>query len=398
LANNFSVSAAEAAIFAEAPRLPIAKQSLRELTGAVLAEDIHMERDQPPFDRVTMDGIAFNSTGALREFQIAGTQAAGTAPLILASASDCFEVMTGAQLPAGCDCVAPIERLTIANGVARIHDNQPLSPWLNVHRRGSDASAGAVILQAGQRLGSAEVAVLASAGYSHAHVRATPRIAVLSTGDELVEPGQPISSWQIRRSNSYALLASLQQHGFRRLTDAHLADDLSVLRSRLQTLLADNDVLVMSGGVSMGKFDYVPQVLTELGLRQVFHKIEQRPGKPLWFGVRDDGKAVYALPGNPVSTLVCLHRYVIPGLLQAMGLVSPGIEHISLQADMKTHSDLTVFTPVALHNEKGLTRAVPRPTQGSGDFISLLGTDGFVELPAAKGMIPAGTVVRLFRW
>jgi len=400
LATNLTVIEAETAIFKHAPPLPVVELGLRELSGAVLAEPVRMERDQPPFERVTMDGIAIRSDAAQpnREFRIAGTQAAGASPLTLAAPSDCLEVMTGAELPLGCDCVIPVERLSIDNGMARVHADLQLMPWLNVHRRGSDAVANSVVLQVGQRLGAAEVAVIASAGYAKVAARATPRIAVISTGDELIEPGQPINSWQIRRSNSYGLLTALTTHGFHRLSDAHIADDLPSLRTRLGALLNDHEVLVLSGGVSMGRFDFIPQVLVELDVRQVFHRIAQRPGKPLWFGVRDDGKAVYALPGNPVSTLVCLHRYVIPGLLHAMGAHAQPNEYLTLVNAAKAHAELTSFMPVILICEAGISRAAPKPTQGSGDFISLLGTDGFVELPAAESMIPAGAVVRLFRW
>jgi molybdopterin molybdotransferase len=164
-------------------------------------------------------------------------------------------------------------------------------------------------------------------------------------------------------------------------------------------LLESNDVLILSGGVSMGKFDFVPQVLTELGVRCVFHKIQQRPGKPMWFGVRGDGKVVYALPGNPVSTIMCLHRYVLPGLQHAMQLAPPELETITLAADAKAHNELAVFMPIKLqHDATGALRALPRPTRGSGDFISLLGTDGFIELPPSEGMITTGTTVPLYRW
>ena len=162
--------------------------------------------------------------------------------------------------------------------------------------------------------------------------------------------------------------------------------------------LDTNDVLILSGGVSMGKFDFVPQVLGDLGVRCVFHKIAQRPGKPMWFGVRDDGKAVYALPGNPVSTLMCLHRYVLPGLLRAMHATLPTVATLPLSGDAKTHAEFTVFVPVKTqHSAIGRDR-MPRPTRGSGEFISLLGTDGFVELPPARGMIPPGTMVPLIPW
>lgn len=372
---------------------------LRELNGQVLAETIIMERDQPPFERVTMDGIALHSSSTTRALRIVGTQAAGAAPLSITNTDHCIEVMTGAELPTGCDCVIPVEQLVRQQDEAQLIDTARPSPWLNVHRRGSDAQQGQAMLHPGTRLSATQIAVLASAGYAHATVRRSPRIALVSTGDELVEPGSPIQHWQVRRSNTYALQAALQQHGHTQVVDQHLADDLPTLRTALDQLLQQHDVLILSGGVSMGQFDYVPQVLTELGVQCIFHKIAQRPGKPMWFGVRSDGKAVYALPGNPVSTLMCLHRYVLPGLLHAMGMSTRPTEQIALLHTAKADQGLTVFMPIKLTPDvNSSVRAEPCPTRGSGDFISLLGTDGFVELPPAQGMIAAGTVVPLYRW
>lgn len=396
-----SVSEALTLMYSEIPLRATGTRVLRELSGTVLAQTIQMERDQPPFDRVTMDGIALNAqrAGAARRLRIAGTQAAGANPLTLQHADDCIEVMTGAQLPTGCDCVIPVERLNTRDGFTDLDATIQLTSGMNVHRRGSDALAGQTLLQPGMPLGAVEVAIIASAGHAQAVVRSSPRIALISTGDELVEPGQPIESFQIRRSNTYALHAALQQHGHTQVVDAHLPDQIDTLRARLEQLLQQNEVLILSGGVSMGKFDFVPQVLTELGVRCVFHKIAQRPGKPLWFGTRDDGKVVYALPGNPVSTLICLHRYVLPGLAHSMGTDPRTSELIALASDAKTHDELSVFLPIKLQTDAvGVTRALPAPTKGSGDFISLLGTDGFVELPPAQGMISTGTVVPLFRW
>jgi molybdopterin molybdotransferase len=396
-----TVADAQLAVQSQLPLLKAAPLALRELNGCVLAEAIIMERDQPPFDRVTMDGIAFSSRRIqhTRRLRIAGTQGAGVATQTLQHDSDCIEVMTGTELPHGCDCVIPVERIQVADGYAQLEDGLKLSEWLNVHRRGSDAQAGNTLLHPGQRLNATEIAIVASAGYAQAQAYRSPRIALVSTGNELVEPGQPIESWQIRRSNTYALQAALQQHGHARVIDVHLADDLNELRARLTELLEHNDVLILSGGVSMGKFDFVPQVLTELGVRCVFHKIQQRPGKPMWFGVRADGKAVYALPGNPVSTIMCLLRYVLPGLQHAMHAAQPDIETIPLAADAKGHDELSVFMPIKLQRDAaGMTQALPCPTRGSGDFISLLGTHGFVELPPSKGMISVGTIVSLFRW
>ena len=190
---------------------------------------------------------------------------------------------------------------------------------MNVHARGLDARAGEHLLGEGTRLGPPELAVLASAGLSHARVQAEPRIVIVTTGDELVEPGLPIEAWQVRRSNAHALRAALAGRGFARVAEDHLPDEPRQMRERLMRHLDTHDVLVLTGGVSMGRFDHVPAVLRELGVTEHLHRIAQRPGKPLWFGVSGRGQVVFGLPGNPVSALVCLLRYVVPGLLAASG-------------------------------------------------------------------------------
>jgi molybdopterin molybdotransferase len=391
-----SPAAAENLIRSHAPRLPVAPVALRDAAGCVLQQTVQAERDQPPFDRVSMDGIAIASSSGARQFRIAGVQAAGAAPLTLAAPTDCFEAMTGAMLPSGCDCVVPVERIAVANGIATLHDDVATTPWLNIHRRGVDCKAGDVVLQPGTRLLAPEVAVLASAGLVHVQVARQPRIVVISTGDELVEPGAPLTDWQIRRSNVFAVMAALRTRGYMRVADDHIADSEQLLRERLRAHLENADVLILSGGVSMGKFDFVPKILSELNVQQHFHKIAQRPGKPMWFGTRDDGKAVYALPGNPVSTLVCLVRYVIPGLEAATGLVPPAPILLPLTQSYRLMADLTTLLPVKLvGNPSG---AQPQPTKGSGDFTSLLGSDGFVELPPGPEAAAAGTPVKFYRW
>lgn len=402
-----SPAEATAAIRQHATQLPAAHLPLIELSGAVLRESVISTRDQPPFDRVTMDGIAvwYASWQAGRNsFRIAGTQAAGAPPLPLREPSDCIEVMTGAMLPPGCDCVVPVENIEVNDGVAQLRDDAPAPVRLfNVHARGIDSRRGDLLLPSGCRLGPAEVAVIASNGQTHALVARPPRIVVISTGDELVEPGQPLRDWQINRSNVYAVLASLRQHGYSALGHDHVPDDLPTLRTRLKTHLDASDVLILSGGVSMGRFDYIPQVLRELGVREVFHKVAQRPGKPLWFGVGTGGQTVYALPGNPVSTLICLTRYVLPGLLAAQGASAATVETICLAQSYEVKPSLTVFLPVALPQSvagQSIAEpcAQPQPTRGSGDFTSLIGTVGFVELPPGPGIVPEDAALPLYRW
>ncbi len=381
--------------------LPATSLPLAELIGATLRERVVAAYDQPPFDRVTMDGIAFAFAAyeqGRRAFRIAGTQAAGTPPLSLGNTEHCIEVMTGAMLPAGCDCIVPVEQLSVADGVARLEPEAAPQSRSNIHERGTDSRRGEELLQPGIRLGPAEVAVIAANGQTHALVSRPPRIAVISTGDELIEPGKPLAAWQIHRSNVYAVMAALQRRGFTQLTLDHLPDDPTILRERLAAHLQAHDVLILSGGVSMGRFDYIPQVLGELGVRVVFHKVAQRPGKPLWFGVGTAGQTVYALPGNPVSTLVCFGRYVFAGLETSLGTARRALESIVLAEPFEVKPALALFVPVQIASGPAGRTAVPKPTHGSGDFTSLIGTDGFVELPPGPATVAAGTPVALYSW
>ncbi len=379
--------------------LPIESLPLTQAVGAVLRENIYAERDHPPFDRVAMDGIALatragESAGHLR---IAGTQAAGDPPLSLEDPSTCIETMTGAILPRGCDAVVPVEHLERDGAI--VHVRAPAKPWQNVHRRGSDCRQGALLLAAGTRLSPPEVAIAAGAGMARVRVAAQPMIVVISTGNELVEPGETIEPHQVRRSNSYGITASLRQHGLTRVADDHVRDDEVQLTDRLSFHLRTHDVLIMSGGVSMGKLDLVPKVLEKLGVDLVFHHIAQRPGKPMWFGVSQSGPAVFALPGNPVSTLVCLSRYVLPALSAAMGEAPKEPSRIALTAPVEVKAPLAFYMPVKLKTDDwGRTSAEPCPTNGSGDFTALAGTDGFVELPPGPNTFPKGFVARFFSW
>ena len=382
--------------------LPIESLPLAQCAGAVLRENIYAERDQPPYDRVAMDGVALDShavSAGRRSFRIQATQAAGDAPLTLDAPADCIEVMTGAVLPVGCDSVVPIEKLAIELGHAALALDAQVEPWQNVHRRGSDTRQGTLLLSAGQRLRAPEIAIAASAGMARIRVASQPMLAVISTGNELVEPGEPVLAHQVRRSNAYAVVSALRAHGFQRVADDHIRDDAEELRERLHFHLETHDVLVLSGGVSMGRFDLVPQVLGELGVRTIFHKVAQRPGKPLWFGVAPSGAAVFGLPGNPVSTLVCLTRFVLPALRGSLGQSPQPAQRMALAAPVTVTPPLTHFLPVRLEQDDwGREWAVPAPTNGSGDFTGLAGTEGFVELPPGPNTYAKGFVTRLFRW
>ncbi len=393
---------AEAEAVIAAALAPVSQEMapLTACAGRILRTALRAERDAPPFDRVAMDGIAFRyESGSRRRFRVAGIQAAGSPALSLGSAGDCFEVMTGAILPGGCDTVVPVEDLRMAEGHAELRADVQPSRGRHVHRRGSDAKAGEVLLEAGVRLAAPELAVAASTGLAELPVSRMPRIAVISTGDELIEPGFPILDHQVRRSNAYGLAGALTLAGFPPRTDLQLPDRADVIRAALGAALEEHDVLVLSGGVSAGRYDHVPGVLASLEVRAHFHGIAQRPGRPLWFGTNAAGKAVFALPGNPVSVLVCLSRYVIPALGRLVGATVPPPRPAVLAQEYRFDKALTCFLPVSLgYDQQGRMLAEPRPTHGSGDFIALAGTDGFVELPPGPATHAAGLAVPFHHW
>ncbi len=381
---------------------PTAASPLHQALGQVLREDIFADRDLPPFHRVAMDGIAISFAswqGGNSTFPVEGILKAGQAPFPLRNKNGCIEVMTGAVLPPESDCVVQVENIRLTDNTAKLMDGIRLRPMQNVHEKASDEKAEALLISQGCLLNSTHIAVAASVGKSTLRVGRQPRIAIIATGDELVEIDTHPQAHQIRLSNSHALQAALHQHHFQKISLFHLHDDRTQLTERLREILDRFEVLILSGGVSMGKFDYVPAVLAELGVAPLFHKIRQQPGKPFWFGKGSKGQPVFALPGNPVSALVCFYRYVGPELERALGLTDPRKEQAALDKSIDFEKPFSYFLPVKLHTDsRGRLMAEPVPTNGSGDYASLVKSDGFVELDAETNHFPGGTVVNLFRW
>jgi molybdopterin molybdotransferase len=397
-----SVQQAEALIAQQIKPAQIVDCALENAAGEVLRIDVCAERDEPPFDRVMMDGIAIQHNAfakGQRKYVVQTLQAAGKPPQKLQRDDSCIEIMTGAVLPIGCDCVIPVEDIDILDGSAELRDGVAPKTGQFIHRRGSDRASGARILEAGTLLGAAEVAALAASGQASISVAQRPRISVISTGDELVDPGGPIESYQVRRTNPYGVVAALKIAGFTDTHSAHVPDETSVMRREIKAHLSQSEVVVLSGGVSMGKHDHVPAIMDTMGVTVHFHRVAERPGKPLWFGTGADGQLVFALPGNPVAVLVCLYRYVLPALGHMLGRTSDVGEKVELAAAVEFAPRLTWFLPVRLQaSTQGTMLAQPNPPNTSGDVMSLAGTDGFVELAAEQIRFPAGYVAPLFRW
>jgi molybdopterin molybdotransferase len=373
-------------------RLKSTEVPLTEALGRVLDENIQADRPFPPFNRVTMDGIAisFNtfSTGT-RDFPIEKVQAAGDEPYWLLNEGYCVEVMTGAILPEQTDVVIRVEDITISEGMAKVNIHQ-VERFQNIHLCGSDKPAGTVLLKKGVLLGPVELSVAASVGKSTLKVLQYPKTVIVSTGDELVPVSEIPASHQIRISNSYAIFSFLKKWGIP-AEMIHLPDNEEHVQHKIKELLDQFELIILSGGVSAGKFDYIPKALKEAGIQSFFHKVSQRPGKPFFFGSNENTR-VFALPGNPVSTLLCVVRYLIPWLKESLGLEHAIQPKVKLLKSIVFNAPLTFFVPVKLtaNQEIPILEAYPLPGNGSGDFANLLDADGFIELPENENEFQAG--------
>jgi molybdopterin molybdotransferase len=408
-----SVAEAERLIFDSLAPLPSESCKIDRVHGRFLRESIVADRESPPFDRATMDGIAIRFSDwseGKRIFAVTGTQAAGQPVMDAPKPGSCVEIMTGAPVPDELDCVVRFEDVTVESGVATIGDGIKLEMGTAIHPKGSDFAAGATVVDSGVRLSGREIAVAASCGREEIVVSSQPKVFVVTTGDELVEIDDEPLPHQIRRSNDRALGAALVSAGFGQVERVHVPDEPEMMRWQLERFLGDADALVFTGGVSKGQFDHLPTLLNELGVPCIFHGVSQRPGKPMWYGIHkrpgdflhpDDERLVpvFALPGNPLSCFICLHRYVLPALRRMSGAGLRSARHAVLDLEVSFSPPLTWFLPVSrVAEDDGVVRVKPRPFNTSGDFASLIGTDGFVELDRDKDVFATGTVVPFWAW
>ena len=380
---------------------PTIEKFILESYGCILREDILADRDLPPFHKSLMDGIAIKCSSferGTRKFSIDGVQAAGEAERQV-SENGCVEIMTGAVVPAGCDVVIPIEQVHIEKGFAIVDGSSAFVPFQFIRRQGEDYKKGAKLLSAGCILNAPKLALAASVGHTQVKVSSVLKIAAISTGDELIAiDAAQIQSFQTRQSNVHFIKLSLERTGLFDVVIFHIRDNEKILKHDLEHILKSFDGVVLSGGVSMGKFDFVPKVLKELGVNILFHQVAQHPGKPFLFGKTKEGKPVFGLPGNPVSTQVCTARYVIRHLQNALG--AKAVDEFAVLAESCSASTkLSIFQPVVIKCESNAQlTATPVKGGGSGDFASVATSDGFVEIPAGRESVERGFVAKLFRW
>ena len=367
--------------------------SLDQSLGRILREKVMADRDFPPYDRVTMDGIGISYKqfeGGQRVFEVAGVAAAGSVKNTLFNQSTCLEVMTGSILPAGVDTVIRYEDLKIDSGKATVLLDQ-INFNQNIHFKGMDRKQGTEILQPGKRLSSSEIGVCATVGKERIKVSRLPKTIIISTGDELVEIDQIPLPHQIRRSNVYRIATVLKSYHIQPTT-AHLADQYDEIVGKLRGYLENFDLIILSGGVSEGKFDYLPAAFAALGIDKLFHKVKQRPGKPFWLGSKARSM-IFAFPGNPVSSFMCAQQYFKPWLDNSLRAEEVNLPFAVLAEDVHFAPNLTYFLEVKIDfDPSGRIMAYPIKGNGSGDLANLVDADAFIQLPSDRTRFLKGDV------
>jgi molybdopterin molybdotransferase len=365
--------------------------------GRVLKEDILADRDFPPFNRVSMDGIALDYTSfknGERAFFIEGIQPAGSPQISLSNNKNCIEVMTGAVLPANTNVVIRYEDVLIEHGIAKIQIEE-VSYFQNIHEKGKDRKEGDILIQKNKRIAASEIGVLATVGSSKVMVAKQPKVMIISTGDELVGVNETPLDHQIRMSNVYTLVSLLDRLHVSSKTD-HISDDKPILKKKIKEYLKEFDVLLFSGAVSKGKFDFLPEVFKELGVEKLFHKVSQRPGKPFWFGQMKTCR-LFAFPGNPISTFANCLAYFYPWYFKSLG-VNTTEETAILTENVSFKPNLTYFLQVKLTHKNGHLLATPIKGNGSGDLASLVNSDAFIQLPKDKNEYKKGENYPIIRY
>jgi molybdenum cofactor synthesis domain-containing protein len=376
-------------------RLPAESVQLVEARGLALAEDLKARFDSPPFDNSAVDGYALRSADAEagRSFRVVDEAPAGRPAAKSVGEGEAIKIFTGGVIPEGSDAVVMVENTS--GWGEEFELKKAATPAQNVRGSGEDVREGDVILRAGTEIGPPEIALAATQGYGELGVHRRPRVVVLSTGTELVEPGErELEPGEIYDSNSFAVIAQAQEIGARARRISATSDDAQVLRDTLKEALETADVVVTSGGVSVGEKDLVKGTMLELGVEQVFWGVKFKPGKPLFFGVRD-GASVFGLPGNPVSAMVCFELFVRPALAKMMGREERGRPRVQVyfEEEVRNHFGRMHAMRVSLEQtERGwLARSVG--AQGSGLVSSLTKADALALIgPESEGVRAGETV------
>jgi len=371
--------------------------SLEKALGRVLAEPVTADRDYPPFNRASMDGYAMKYTDiekGIFELEMIETIFAGQLPQTALKSGQCYKIMTGAAVPVSADMIIQRENITGNDNHITIRPGK-YKPFQQISKQGEDVKGGERIAMPPLTCTPALVSALAALGKATVAVRKLPEVAIFTTGNEVVPVGGHVSPLQIRNSNQYMLRALVQQWGIAPFLCDHIRDDKKDLYESLSKALS-GDIIIISGGVSAGDADFVPEILESLGVKKLFHKVAIKPGKPIWFGHTPGGAVVFALPGNPLSGLVAFILFVELYLSHCLGSMTQ-IVALPLTAGRIKKSNLDEFFPVTVcYAPLGIA---PVSFNGSGDILAAITADGIAHHTASIDVISPQTLigVRLFK-
>ena len=361
---------------------------LMDSLGRVLGQDVVSGISMPPFNKSAMDGYAFSSTDNSEKFKIVEVIAAGSVPLRTINKGECAKIMTGAMVPQGADRVVKREVTEEKDGCMIITGDDKNE---NICYLGEDVKPGDVVLKAGCMIRPPEVGIIASMGLDTVKVYKKTIVGIVTTGSEIKEPGQQLETGQIYNSNAYSLAAQVLQAGAEIRYGGLVEDDKNSIGREIETLLSETQMVLISGGVSEGDYDFVPQILQRLGVQLHFDKVAIQPGKPTVFGTRGE-TLVFGMPGNPVSTFTIFEVFVKPVLYKTMGLnyIPPMIKGIMSKDFKRKRTVRTAYVPVRCNREG---RVEPVEYHGSAHLSALSGANGLLKVPRGVQQVPKGSVV-----
>lgn len=386
-----SVSEAKHLIHENVRTLAPVMLPLAQAARHVLAADVFAAQDIPAFAQSSMDGYALRFTDRDRPLAVRGESAAGSAPVLTMGEGEAMRIFTGAPLPSGSDTVVMQEKVTVKNGFITIGDPS-LQMGSHVRDIGAEVKKGALAMDAGTLVSPAATGFLAGIGIADVSVYPTPTVYVVVTGPELQVPGAPLKGGQVYESNSFSLRAALELEGVTRVVVAQVSDDLPALTTALKKALSNADLVLVTGGVSVGDYDLVPAAANACGVHTVFHKVKQRPGKPLFFGMREN-KPFFGLPGNPSSVLSCFYNYVVPALNDLCHKPPPPLPlRVVLRAPVIKVRGLTHF----LKGRYEGGRAIPLGAQESFRLTSFATANCLICLPEQEEVFDIGAMVDIY--
>jgi molybdenum cofactor synthesis domain-containing protein len=387
-------------VLGQTSRLAVEAVALGDSLNRVLAEDIIADCDLPPFDRAQMDGYAVRAEDVSKtpaRLGIVGESAAGSGWHHEMKAGEAVRIMTGAPVPRGADAVQQVELTRESNGHVEILES--VDAGRSIVKRASEIRTGETVLRAGDDINAAMIATLASFGYAQVKVGRRPRVAIMATGSELVDIDQKPGRDQIRDSNNYTLAAYAKLAGATLDRLPLAGDDTEELKKQMAAAAERSDVLITSGGVSMGVYDFTKAALKELGAEIFFERVSLRPGKPTVFG-RLGHTLLFGLPGNPVSVAVTFNLFARTALRAMQGAQEPVMkeETAVLARDLKGSIERESYLPAVLRtDEKGTLLAEPLKWGGSSDFVAFARATALIDVPAGAKIVDAGTPVKIVR-